>query len=127
MNISIVNAVLHPLREEDISLGMFHHYSNNSQLYLQCLKDGSYKIDNELAHCSPMKSFKLEENHVLEANGQILRSQMLVQKFHHVKTQWLSSFTFSNVDKIDIPPPEQFTFLHPSLESVFLTPPGSSM
>ena len=124
MNISIVNAVLHPLREEDISLGLFHHYSNNSQLYLQCLKDGSYKIDSELSHCSPMKYFKLEESHVLEANNQILRSQMLVQKSHHVKTQWMSSFTFSNVDKDEIPPVAQFTFLHPSLENVFLTPAG---
>ena len=28
------------------------------------------------------------------------------------------------MDKLDIPPPEQFTFLHPSLESIFLTPAG---
>ena len=124
MNISIVNAVLHPLREEDISLGLFHHYSNDSQIFLQCLKEGSYKIDGELSHCSPMKFFKLEESHVLEANNQILRSQMLVQRSHHVKTQWMSSFTFSNVDKDEIPPVAQFTFLHPSLESVFLTPAG---
>ena len=103
---------------------MFHHFSNNSELYLQCLSEGEYRIDNEPAHCSLMKYFKLEEDHVIEANGQTLRSHMLVQKSHHVRTQWLNSFTFSNVDKLDIPPPEQFTFLHPSLESIFLTPAG---
>ena len=55
MNVSIVNAVLHPLREEDISLGLFHHYSNQSQIFLQCLKEGSYKIDGELSHCSRVR------------------------------------------------------------------------
>jgi len=124
LNATVVNARLHPLPEKDISLNMFHHFSNNSQLYLQCLSEGEYRIDNEPAHCSLMKCFKLEEDHVVEANGQTLRSHMLVQKSHHVRTQWLNSFTFSNVDKLDIPPPEQFTFLHPSLESVFLTPAG---
>ena len=124
LNATVVNERLHPLPEKDISLNMFHHFSNNSQLYLQCLSEGEYRIDNEPAHCSLMKCFKLEENHVIEANGQTLRSHMLVQKSHHVRTQWLNSFTFSNVDKLDIPPPEQFTFLHPSLESIFLTPAG---
>ena len=124
LNATVVNERLHPLPEKAISLNMFHHFSNNSQLYLQCLSEGEYRIDNEPAHCSLMKCFKLEENHVIEANGQTLRSHMLVQKSHHVRTQWLNSFTFSNVDKLDIPPPEQFTFLHPSLESIFLTPAG---
>ena len=124
LNTTVVNERLHPLPQKDISLNMFHHFSNNSQMYLQCLSEGEYRVDNEPAHCSLMKYFKLEENHVIEANGQTLRSHMLVQKSHHVRTQWLNSFTFSNVDKLDIPPPEQFTFLHPSLESIFLTPAG---
>ena len=51
----------------DISLNMFHHFSNNSQLYLQCLSEGEYRIDNQPAHCSLMKYFKLEEDHVIEA------------------------------------------------------------
>ena len=124
LNITVVNEKLHPLPEKAISLNMFHHFSNNSQLYLQCLSEEEYRINNEPAHCSLMKYFKLEEDHVIEANGQTLRSHMLVQKSHHVRTQWLNSFTFSNVDKLDIPPPEQFTFLHPSLENIFLTPAG---
>ena len=124
LNTTVVNEKLHPIPKQDISLDMFHHYQKKNQIYLQCLVEGDYRLNNEPAHCSPMKCFKLEENHVVEANGQTLRSHMLVQKSHHVKTQWLNDFTFSNVDKLDIPPPEQFTFLHPSIESIFLTPAG---
>ena len=124
MNVSIVNSELYPLRKSDISLGLFVHYSNQSRIFLQCLKEGTYRIDGELSHCSPMKFFRLEESHVLEANNEILRSQMLVQRSHHVKTQWMSQFTFSNVDKDPIPPTAQFTFLHPNIESIFLTPAG---
>ena len=124
LNATVVNERLHPLPEKDISLNMFHHFSNNSQLYLQCLREGEYFINKEPAHCSLMKYFKLEEDHVIESNGHTLRSHMLVQKSHHIKTQWMNSFTFSNVDKLEIPPPEQFTILHPTLESIFLTPAG---
>ena len=124
LNTSVVNQRLRPLTDKDIALELFHHFANNSQLFLQCVFDGDYRVDGEPAQCSVGKFFKLKEDQVVEANGQVLRSHMLIQRTHHVRTAWLSSFTFSNVDKLSIPPPEQFTVLHPSIESIFFTEAG---
>merc|ERR1711954_408186 len=49
---------------------------------------------------------------------------MLVQKSNQIKTSWMSSYTFSNIDKSPLPPVPQFTFMHPNLESIILTPAG---
>ena len=49
---------------------------------------------------------------------------MLVQKSNQIKTSWMSAYTFSNIDKSPLPQIPQFTFMHPSIESFFLTPAG---
>ena len=123
-NASAVNVELYPLPQTDILLQLFHHYSNESRIFLQCLKVGDYTINGEKNLCSPLKHFPLEENFVIEANNEVLRSQMLVQRSNAIKTSWMASFTFSNIDKTELPPVPQFTFLHPSLESIILTPAG---
>ena len=123
-NTSVVNAELYPLPPEAILLGLFHHYSNNSQLYVQCLKKGKFQLNEEQNMCSPLKFFPLHENFVLEANGGILRSQMLIQKSNQVKTAWMQEFSFSNIPLRDLPEIPQFTFLHPTVEKFFVTPAG---
>ena len=123
-NTSAVNIELYPLPSESILLELFHHYSNDSRLFVQCLKQGNFVLNGEQNLCAPLKFFPLNENFVLEANGEILRSQMLVQKSNQIKTSWMSAYTFSNIDKSPLPDIPQFTFLHPSIEQFFLTPAG---
>ena len=123
-NTSVVNTELYPLPPEAILLGLFHHYSNNSQLYVQCLEKGKFQLNEEQNVCSPLKFFPLHENFVLKANGGILRSQMLIQKSNLVKTAWMQEFSFSNIPIRDLPDIPQFTFLHPTVEKFFVTPAG---
>ena len=123
-NASAVNVELYPLPPSDILLQLFHHYNNESRIFLQCLKTGDYSLNGEKNFCSPLKFFPLEEDFVIEANNEVLRSQMLVQRSNQIKTSWMASYTFSNIDKSSLPPVPQFTFLHPSLESIILTPAG---
>ena len=123
-NTSVVNVELYPLPPESILLDLFHHYSNDSRLFVQCLKQGSFNLNGEQNICAPLKFFPLNEDFVLEANGAILRSQMLVQKSNQIKTAWMEKFTFSNIDKTPLPDIPQFTFLHPSIEKFFMTPAG---
>ena len=123
-NASIVNVELYPLPPESILLDLFHHYSNDSRLFVQCLKQGNFNLNGEQNICAPLKFFPLNEDFVLEANGAVLRSQMLVQKSNQIKTAWMEKFTFSNIDKSPLPEIPQFTFLHPSIEKFFITPTG---
>ena len=123
-NKSLVNAELYPLPQESILLDLFHHYSNDSKLFVQCLKQGNYNLNGEQNVCTPLKFFPLNEDFVLEANGGVLRSQMLVQQSNQIKTAWMEEFTFSNIDKTPLPNIPQFTFLHPKIEDFFLTPAG---
>ena len=123
-NTSVVNAELYPLPADSILLELFHHYSNDSQLFVQCLKQGSFNLNGEQMVCAPLKFFPLNNDFILEANGAILRSQMLVQKSNQIKTAWMEKFTFSNIDKSPLPDIPTFTFLHPSIEKFFITPAG---
>ena len=123
-NASAINTELYPLQPTDILLELFHHYNNESRIFLQCLKEGDFSLNGEQNFCAPLKFFPLDEDFVIEANNEILRSQMLVQKSNQIKTSWMSSYTFSNIDKSPLPPVPQFTFMHPNLESFFLTPAG---
>ena len=79
-NASAINVELYPLQPTDILLELFHHYNNESRIFLQCLKEGDYSLNKEKNFCTPLKFFPLEEDFVIEANNEILRSQMLVQK-----------------------------------------------
>ena len=124
LNTSLVNAELYPLSEQDILLGIFHHYSNNSQLYIQCLKEASFRLNDNKMDCSALEFFLLPNDFILMANEQTLRSQMLIQKGNEIKTAWMEGFVFSNVDKAPLPQVETFTFLHPSVEAFFYTPAG---
>ena len=44
-NTSVVNAELYPLPPESILLDLFHHYSNDSRLFVQCLKQGNFNLN----------------------------------------------------------------------------------
>ena len=115
-NASAINTELYPLQPTDILLELFHHYNNESRIFLQCLKQGDFSLNGEQNFCAPLKFFPLDEDFVIEANNEILRSQMLVQKSNQIKTSWMSSYTFSNIDKSPLPPVPQFTFMHPDIE-----------
>ena len=76
LNTSLVNAELYPLSEQGILLGIFHHYSKSSQLYIQCLKEASFRLNDKKMDCSALEFFSLPNDFILMANEQTLRSQM---------------------------------------------------
>ena len=124
LNVTIVNSQLYPLSMEDKLLDIFHHFSNHSALFIQCLEKSTFNLNDKDVRCEVLDFFLLPEDFVLVANGKYLRSQKLVQRKHAVQVAWMTDYEFSNIDKTALPEIQSFTVLHPALEKFFFTEAG---
>ena len=113
-NVTVVNAHLHPLPEDGKLLDVFHHLSNYSTLFIQCLQRTSFTLNDKLVQCEVLDYFLLPENFVIVYNGKSLRSQKLIEKKHEVKVAWLNDYVFSYLDRKPLPEIPSLTMLHHS-------------
>ena len=81
-------------------------------------------MNKKKLECLPLQSFHLPEKFTLNANGEVLRSQKLVETRQRVAVSWLRDYEFSNIDSLKMDPEPSLTILHPSLEQFFYTQAG---
>ena len=123
-NSTLVNSQLHPLPEPEKLLQIFHHFSNYSSFFIQCLEPVSFSLNSKLVHCEKLEYFSLPENFEINYDGKTLKSQKLVQESHKNKVSWLHDFTFSNIDQQPIFNNPPLTMLHPKLEKFLFDEAG---
>ena len=51
-----------------------------------------------MIQCKELQTFNLPEKFELVANGEVLKSQKLVESRQRIETDWLNDFEFSNMD-----------------------------
>ena len=77
-----------------------------------------------MIQCKELQTFNLPEKFELVANGEVLKSQKLVESRQRIETDWLNDFEFSNIDSRPAEQVPSLTMLHPTLEKFFYTPAG---
>ena len=123
-NSTCVNLQLHVIPETEKLLESFHHFTNHSSFYIQCLAPVSFMLNDQHVQCELLDFFPLPENFVLIFEGKSLRSQKLIQETHKSKTSWMQDYVFSNIDSHQIPENPPFTMLHPQLEAFLFDEAG---
>ena len=106
-NATHVNAVVHPLPESEKLLTVFHHFSNYSSFFIQCLKPASFTLNSKMVQCQRLEYFSLPENFEIIFEGKTLKSQKLIEEKHKIKVSWMQDFVFSNIDQkpLSVNPP----------------------
>ena len=123
-NATHVNAVVHPLPESEKLLTVFHHFSNYSSFFIQCLKPASFTLNSKMVQCQRLEYFSLPENFEIVFEGKTLKSQRLIEEKHKIKVSWMQDFVFSNIDQkpLSVNPP--LTMLHPTVEKFIFDEAG---
>ena len=123
-NATVVNGEVRILTTSEKLLGSFHHFKESGLNVIQCLEEITFSLNKKNLECLPLQSFHLPEKFTLNANGEVLRSQKLVETRQRVAVSWLRDFEFSNIDTVRLDPEPSLTILHPSLEQFFYTQAG---
>ena len=123
-NATFVNGEVRVLASSEKLLGSFHHFSESGLNVIQCLGEITFSLNGKKLECLPLQLFRLPEKFTLNANGEVLRSQKLVETRQRVAVSWLQEYEFSNIDSLKMDPEPSLTVLHPSLEQFFYTPAG---
>ena len=124
INATFVNGEVRLIANSEKLLGSFHHFSESGVNVIQCLGEITFSLNGKKLECLPLQSFRLPAKFTLTANGEVLRSQTLVETNQRVAVSWLQEYEFSNIDSLKMDPEPSLTVLHPSLERFFYTPAG---
>ena len=83
-----------------------------------------FTLNGRELDCTELQTFELPEEFILQANGEELRSQKLVEARQRVAVGWLRDYEFSNIDTLQEDKEPRLTILHPSLERFFYDEAG---
>ena len=123
-NASFVNVEVRVLTTSEKLLETFHHFGRSGKNIIQCLKSMTFSLNGKMIQCKELQTFNLPEKFELVANGEVLKSQKLVESRQRIETDWLNDFEFSNIDSRPAEQVPSLTMLHPTLEKFFYTPAG---
>merc|ERR1712082_128968 len=123
-NASVVNGQAGLLTISEKLLGSFHHYQSSGINKIQCLKHLQFTLNGRELDCKPLKIYTLPEEFILQANGEELRSQKLVEARQRVAVGWIREYEFSNIDLLPEDKEPRLTILHPSIERFFYEETG---
>ena len=123
-NASVVNGQARLLTISEKLLGSFHHYQSSGINKIQCLKHLQFTLNGRELDCIELQIFELPEEFILQANGEELRSQKLVEARQRVAVGWIRDYEFSNIDSLQEDKEPRLTILHPSMERFFYDEAG---
>ena len=123
-NASFVNVEVRVLTTSEKLLETFHHFSKSGINIIQCLESMTFSLNGKMIQCQELQTFHLPEKFELVANGEVLKSQKLVESRQRIEIDWLNDFEFSNIDSRPAEQVPSLTMLHPTLEKFFYTPAG---
>ena len=123
-NTSVVNEQARLLTISEKLLGAFHHYQSDGINMIQCLKSLQFTLNGRELDCKPLTKYTLPEEFILQANGEELRSQKLVEARQRVAVGWIREYEFSNIDLLPEDKEPRLTILHPSIERFFYDEAG---
>ena len=123
-NASVVNGQARLLTISEKLLGSFHHYQFSGINKIQCLKNLQFTLNGRELDCIELQIFELPEEFILQANGEELRSQKLVEARQRVAVGWIRDYEFSNIDSLQEDKEPRLTILHPSMERFFYDEAG---
>ena len=123
-NATLVNSVVHTLPDSEKLLTVFHHFSNYSSLFIQCLRPVSFTLNEKMVQCQLMEYFSLPEHFEIVYEGKTLKSQKLIEEKHKIKISWMNNYVFSNVDQKPLPVHPPLTMLHPTVEEFLFDEAG---
>ena len=123
-NASVVNEQARLLTISEKLLGSFHHFQSSGINKIQCLEHLQFTLNGRELDCTELQTFELPEEFILQANGEELRSQKLVEARQRVAVGWLRDYEFSNIDTLQEDKEPRLTILHPSLERFFYDEAG---
>ena len=123
-NASVVNEQARLLTISEKLLGSFHHYQSEGINMIQCLESLQFTLNGRELECKPLTIYTLPEEFILQANGEELRSQKLVEARQRVAVGWIREYEFSNIDLLPEDKEPRLTILHPSIERFFYDEAG---
>merc|ERR1712237_198833 len=123
-NASVVNGQARLLTISEKLLGSFHHYQSSVINKIQCLKHLQFTLNDRELDCIELQIFELPEEFILQANGEELRSQKLVEARQRVAVGWIREYEFSNIDLLPEEKEPRLTILHPVIERFFYEETG---
>ena len=123
-NTTLVNGAVHALPDSEKLLTVFHHFSNYSSLFIQCLRPVSFTLNEKLVQCQPMEYFSLPDHFEIIYEGKTLKSQKLIEEKQKIKISWMNKFVFSNIDQKPLPVHPPLTMLHPTVEEFLFDEAG---
>ena len=123
-NSTVINGEVRLLKTTERLLGSFHHFQASGINMIQCLEQLTFTLNGQDLDCIELQIFQLPEKFTLQANGEELRSQKLVETRQRVAVSWLRDFTFSNIDTLQEDLEPSLTILHPTLERFFYDEAG---
>ena len=123
-NATVVNGQARLLTISKKLLGSFHHFQSSGINKIRCLEQLQFTLNGRELDCNELQTFELPEEFILQANGEELRSQKLVEARQRVAVGWLRDYEFSNIDTLQEDKEPRLTILHPTLERFFYDEAG---
>ena len=123
-NATVVNGQARLLTISKKLLGSFHHFQSSGINKIRCLEQLQFTLNGRELDCTELQTFELPEEFILQANGEELRSQKLVEARQRVAVGWLRDYEFSNIDTLQEDKEPRLTILHPTLERFFYDEAG---
>ena len=120
-NKSFTEKTLKLVPEEQLLLGGFHHYRDSGITILQCPRMLTFQLDGKTIKCKPLQKIPLPTNFRLQFQGRELTAHHLLDTSSRFK-DWMTKFSFGNIDAFERPKPITPVILHPALDDLFFTP-----